>query len=564
MDSIEKVCQFFTLLYGGDYSGNEKYKALVKGFLDSTTDPSGQATLSDPMILVLDHPYDLVVEYGFPFRYMNNRNGQPKIKTTSFEMELERIYAGVFDILRMANGKGSTWMSMEWFTKELLLRFPKITKPFFDACLTYFDKKQDPIDKLSPKKYRIWCDGKRIGFDRDKENEEYIANRVTTLLREETCSTFDFHWEPSEDLCEEQNEAVEKIMQSDFSILTGGPGTGKTTTINVILEEYTNQYENKNVVLMAPTGKAAKRMDECTGGTYRPSTVHYLTLKEKYHRAEGAQDHIDFCVIDEGSMLSLSIFREMLQYVDIEKLLIVGDVHQLEAVECGDILHDLIDLSVPTAYLTENHRSGDAILVNANKINHGDVNLVYNDHFRMIPAEDNEIDDIVKAEYGGLSTMVLCPYRSETNTLNRKIRAVLFPDTDTHYTVGDRILFLKNNRQAGYVNGDTGTVVSMDADRMAVTLDGDDTHTIVLRGKMFNDITFAYALTVHKSQGSEYNRVIVCIPKGTSSFFARNILYTAVTRAKTDVVIIGSERELKTLILKSPVRRNTFLKLHAA
>lgn len=539
---------FFTALYGGDYSDNVKFRQLVKDFMED---------VSDPMGLILGDPYILVTDYHFPFRYFYSR-GIQTFQTETFDEYLELVYAGMYSILEGAENSGDTWMNVHYFTVRLLKLFPDMTIDFMESVIDYVNQTKDADHKF-------FYDGEKIGLQKNHNMELFIANKVTGLLKEPSCSTSDFQYEPSDHLCDEQNEAIDAVMKTDFSILTGGPGTGKTTTINYILSEYRKQYERKEIVLLAPTGKAAKRMDVCTGGEYMPTTIHYLALKEHFNHDNENPDIIDFCVIDEGSMIPLDIFYELMRYVRIKKLLIVGDIDQLESVSCGDILHDLIDLHVPTKRLLENHRSGDAIVENARKIKMGFLSLHTSESFKIYEASDDEIGDLVLSEYDRDTTMVLCPTREMTRQMNQRIKSFLYPDSDPrYYTCGDRVLFTRNNRKKGYVNGDTGTVETILADGMRVEIDSDvsnvSENTISVRGKMFDDVELGYALTIHKSQGSEYDKVVLCIPKGTGRLFSRNLLYTAVTRARNEVVIIGSIEDLKKIIAKNPRRRQTFLK----
>lgn len=541
MTKMEQAVQFFTALYGGDYSNNVSFSKLVETYLKDVT---------DPMELILEDPYLLVTDYQFPFRYFLGNRGQ-FLLVKDFEDELKLVYAGMYSILHNAEKQGDTWMDIHYFTSQLVKVFPDMTRDYMVSLIHYFNLTKD-VD------HKFYFDGRRIGLQKNHNMEFYIANKATRLLQETACSTGDFVFTPSEELCEEQNNAIQSVMQTDFSILTGGPGTGKTTTINFILREYQEQYEKKEVVLLAPTGKAAKRMDICTGGSFNPTTIHYLALREHFQHDYENPDIIDFCIIDEGSMIPLDIFYELMRYVRIRKLLIVGDVDQLEAVSCGDILHDLIDMKVPLSRLKQNHRSGDVIVTNARRIKQGIVGLSYNESFSFVQCEDEEMIDLILDKYDVNNTMVLCPTRDLVTRINHRIKRKLFPDCDLRfYKVGDRVLFTRNNRKNGYVNGDTGTVTSVNAFGMSVQIDFGE--TVFVKGQMYDDVELGYALTIHKSQGSEYDRVILCIPKRTSRMFSRNLLYTAVTRAKTSVLILGDETELKKMIAKNPTRRQTFL-----
>lgn len=528
----------------------EKYSKNINRYITENEGVSFQS--------FLENPYQLITEYGIPFQCYRERSGlndysKRKISVTTFEMYLEEMYACIYDILQENEKNGNTWISRKKFYEIFFKYYPNEKEENIYAYISYFN---------SVKYTKIYQDDIRIAFQVSKDKEDYLYHKINQLKELDITTTFNYQYEDNEELCDEQNYAVKEAMEHDLFIITGGPGTGKTTTINTILTSYLENYPERSIKLLAPTGKAAKRMDECTGEIYGSSTIHFLTYAEKYHREEGNKIKYDFFIIDESSMIDLNIFYELLHYVDFDKLLLVGDINQLASVGCGNILSDLIENGVPLARLTINHRNGDVIAENSRKINEGNTNLTYNHHFTFVNVEDKDIMAEILHDYTN-DTMILHPYRSGVININKKIQELRYGVNPRPYNIGDKVIFTKNNRKEGYVNGDIGKVIRAEIEYMDVLLDGNEGKVIHVKEDIYDDIMLAYALTIHKSQGSEYNRVMIIIPSGCSTYFSKNLLYTAVTRAKEDIIIIGNLTEFQKLINTPVKKRNTFIHLYS-
>lgn len=376
-------------------------------------------------------------------------------------------------------------------------------------------------------------------------------------------------------LAEKQREAVKCCLNAPISIITGGPGTGKTTILRVVIQAYMSAKNNCDVLLMAPTGKAARRMSEATG--LPAQTINSaIGLKPGYENDNGPYDQIeaDLIVIDETSMLDIRIAWQLFKRIKTgTKTILVGDVDQLPSVGPGAVLSEMIQSEmVPTVKLTEIYRQASTshIVTNAVLIRDGQTQIEYGDEdFIFIEAETaEESAAIIESQYlneiqavGVENVVALTPYREKTDTgasaLAVRLRDAINPAAsgkkelkfNEHiFRIGDRVMQTKNIENA--CNGDVGTVVRIGRhdgiDSMVVDFGGgrqveyldDDLQTLRL----------AYACTIHKSQGSEYETVFISLLNLHKVMLQRNLVYTAVTRAKKKVVFVGQKQALMTAI----------------
>ncbi|MCR5624236.1 MAG: AAA family ATPase, partial [Lachnospiraceae bacterium] len=384
----------------------------------------------------------------------------------------------------------------------------------------------------------------------------------------------------------EQREAFFMFRDRGIKILTGGPGTGKTTTVKGLILNYRYMHPNHKIKLAAPTGRAAQRLAESTG--MPAQTVHKLLNYVPYGDNPTCKDgndpiDADFIVIDEASMLDIELFDMLLEAVKNDTtILLVGDIHQLESVGAGAVLRDLLSaktVNIKHTFLTEvfRQKGGSPIIDNSIKINNGEFDLETTDDFQVFK-EANQIDcfNRVKELYLSLynsndlyDTQILCPsYKGESgiDKLNVSIRDTLNPNGKTlvygwqKYRVGDKVIMTKNNMELGYYNGDIGVIKEIVEDNLTVSVKDTD---ITLSRENFDDLSLAYAITVHRSQGSEFENVIVVLPKEPKSLLVRNLFYTAVTRAKKRVFIVTEGEALKTAIItdRTDDRRTKLSKL---
>lgn len=360
----------------------------------------------------------------------------------------------------------------------------------------------------------------------------------------------------------QQRESFKLIQKTGVAIVTGGPGTGKTTTVNGLISAYEKLNPNKIIRLCAPTGRAAQRMTESTGR--EAVTIHRLLEFRPFGNDtihKNALDPIvaDLIVVDEASMLDIELANIFLSAVqDGTLVLFIGDINQLPSVGPGDVLHDLIESGkIPTVQLSTVYRQGSQspIIVNSKNINEG-LNYVMSDedYHTEIYANTEAIlartISLVSSMYdprAPFDVQVLAPtHKGEAgvSTINNTLQQILNPPNGQPelkygsriYRVGDKVILLNNNYAVGYFNGDIGIVVDASPEGVDVDICGKIFH---LTKTEMNDLNLAYAISIHKSQGSEFKNIIVTLPEKPSNMLKRNLLYTAVTRAKKKVYVVA-------------------------
>ncbi len=402
-----------------------------------------------------------------------------------------------------------------------------------------------------------------------------------------------------------QREAVFQSVKSGVMILSGGPGTGKTTTINTMIRYF--ESEGMDILLAAPTGRAAKRMTEATG--YEARTIHRLLevngavesgeteqepgRKAQFERNEENPLEADVIIIDEMSMVDIFLFRALLSAISVgTRLIMVGDVDQLPSVGPGRVLQDLIvSGSCPVVILRRIFRqAGESdIVVNAHKINRGEEIALDNKSMDFFFLERKDVNVIYKhlillireklppfVEAGPYDIQVLTPMRKGNlgvEVLNEILQRYLNPPSDSKkecqsgerlFREGDKVMQIKNNYQipweivsrygiaidkgTGVFNGDVGIIREISQEAQTVTVEYDEHKRIEYPFSGLDEIELAYAVTIHKSQGSEYPAVILPVLSGPRMLLNRNLLYTAVTRARKCVTILGSRQVIFEMI----------------
>ena len=424
------------------------------------------------------------------------------------------------------------------------------------------------------------------------DNESFAAGCIRALLciREKPVNVesaiMDFE-KGNFPLADKQKEAIEQFFRNRFSVITGGPGTGKSTVLKAILEVQHSIYPKTDVLLLAPTGKAARRMAEATG--HEAFTIHSgLHIGENTGIDSIEKVLSDVVVVDEVSMCDMRLFAMLMAAIDPTKtkLLLVGDSDQLPSVGAGNVLNELITCGkVPITRLNLVYRqgAGSIIPVNAEKINAGDSKLSYNQEFRFIRADEPELCfDTVVAQYifeitnnGIENCCILCPMKSRginsVNEYNKQIQAAINPPApnnpeirlkNTVFRLGDRVMQTKNSENVS--NGETGFIVEIKKDEddnqlCGIRFDGKSDVLWYYPEEMQN-ITLAYSITIHKSQGSEFKSVIIPMMKSFYIMLKRNLLYTAVTRAKSKVILVGQKSAVFMAVNKTETdKRNTQL-----
>ena len=386
---------------------------------------------------------------------------------------------------------------------------------------------------------------------------------------------------------ETQMKAIRTALESKILILTGGPGTGKTSTTRGIITAF--REAGARILLAAPTGRAAKRLSETTG--MEAKTVHrLLEVKppEGYQRNESNPLEGDVLIVDECSMIDLLLIHNLLKAVpDCMTLILVGDVDQLPSVGAGNVLRDVIDSGCfPVVRLTKIFRQAQSsrIITNAHRINKGQMPDLSNGResdFFFVEQEDaeaaaGEIVDLIKtrlpAHYrvSPRDIQVLSPMQRGSvgaANLNQMIQEAVNPGETgfrrggVQFRTRDKVMQIRNNYEKEVFNGDIGIVESTDPEERELTVNFEG-RSVSYDISELDELVLAYAVTIHKSQGSEYPIVVIPILMSHYVMLQRNLVYTGVTRAKKVLVLVGAKKALALAVRNSTVRkRNTLLAL---
>ena len=441
----------------------------------------------------------------------------------------------------------------------------------------------------------IYVEGDRVYLEYERMCEVKVAKQVVTMLMAEGFKpipnvldairsserNMGFHLSPS------QAKAVEACLTNQISIMTGGPGTGKTSTLKVILDIYCHTFPKNEVLLAAPTGRASRRMTEQT--KMPASTLHSalgLITDDDSPMNDTDLLSADLIVVDEVSMVDMRLAYALFDRIKPgAQLIMVGDADQLPSVGAGNVLHELIRCGkIPVAYLDTVFRqaSNSRIAINAQTINNNDTHLLFGDDFSLYEVADADEAATLVAKYyleevrrlDVDQVQILAPFRKRgkvsVDALNETIQELVNPKKagtqevkygKRVFRVGDRVMQTRNHN--GISNGDVGKITDISADEDGETwisitlLDGRE---IQYNRDMLEDVDLAYAMSIHKSQGGEYPTVILPLLKEHYIMLRRNLLYTAVTRAKAKIIIIGHRQAVYSAIHHSDVdKRNTVL-----
>lgn len=544
-----------------------------------------------------ENPYRLAEDIsGIGFRLADELAAKIGIHTDSDY----RIRSGIFYVLLQSTGEGHTYLPLPLLLERAgrLLGLPReAVGPQIDNLM--MDKKLvikgDKVFASSYYYMELNC--ARMLYERNLKLEaEVLPSQEAQLEKRLEKLAQNLKME----LDELQIRAVMEAVRNGIFILSGGPGTGKTTTINMMIHYF--ESEGLDIFLAAPTGRAAKRMTEATG--YEARTIHRMlelnsalsdedTRKVSFERNEENPLEADVIIIDEMSMVDIQLFQALLKAViPGTRLILVGDVNQLPSVGAGQVLRDLITSGkFPMVELKKIFRQAQEsdIVVNAHKINAGeqisfdnksrdffllernDVNVIYK---HMIQLIQEKLPRYVKAS--AYDIQVLTPMRKGSlgcETLNGILQRYLNPPDegkkehisgDTVYREGDKVMQVKNNYQleweivsrygipvdrgTGVFNGDMGRIREINEAASCLVVEYDEQKRVTYPFAMLEELELSYAVTIHKSQGSEYPAVILPLLTGPRMLFNRNLLYTAITRAKSCVTILGSSDTVRSMI----------------
>jgi len=424
--------------------------------------------------------------------------------------------------------------------------------------------------------------------------ENGSAKRLTTLLSESLFSDMaaeeavPYGNQPDNGIVydEVQQAAIRQALESKVMVLTGGPGTGKTTTTQGIIAAFKSR--GMQILLAAPTGRAAKRMTEATG--MEAKTIHRLleyNPMDGYKRNDENPLEGDVLIVDECSMIDIMLFYNLMKAIpESMRLILVGDIDQLPSVGAGNVLRDIIDSrQIPVVRLTRIFRQAQSsrIVMNAHAINAGqfpNISNGRNTDFFFIKAEDAEtipqlivslVRDRLSKTYGykPKEIQVLTPMQRGNvgaGNLNTELQSALNPSepalTRGGYTFrqGDKVMQIRNNYDKNVFNGDIGYVNAVDTTERTLTVIYDG-RLVEYDVSELDELTLAYAVTIHKSQGSEFPVVVIPVTMKHYVMLQRNLIYTGITRAKKICVLVGTTKALAYAIKQNTVsKRNTKLK----
>lgn len=501
----------------------------------------------------------------------------------------DRVRAGIVYVLHENANAGHTCLPTEKL-RESVCDNLGIERRQFESCLDDCEEKDWVVRITLGKREFVYLPEYYLA-------ETYIAKKLAFMLRTSAQYEKDYSDEIrgvefSENIQYEdlQRAAISACLTGSVFILTGGPGTGKTTTLNGVIKIL--KAQKKRILLCAPTGRAAKRMSDLTGEPAR--TIHRLlevdfTAKGelKFKRNETNPLPADVVIADEMSMVDALLMCSLVRAIKpTSKFIMVGDSNQLPSVGAGNVLKDLIASHyIPSVELKEIFRQAaqSLIVTNAHRIVNGEFPVLddrQNDFFFMNKSLESDIAELViqlakqrLPDTYGFSPIddiqVLCPTKmgmAGTKELNKQLQSALNPPSqnkaelkffDVIFRTGDKVmqtkndydvLWTKNNEEgSGIFNGDIGIIRSVDRFSQNVTIDFEG-RVAIYTSEMLRRLEHAYAITIHKSQGSEYDAVIIPITAFTHNLLYRNLLYTGVTRAKKMIIVIGTKELVKTMV----------------
>ena len=528
------------------------------------------------MEVVKEHPYSLCEIPGIGFLTAD----KIALSMGFDRLSTDRVDEGMLYTLSEAEGRGHLCMEKHAFAK---------------ACLKLLDTEDLTEEMVGNRAMHLINDGKLMTFQGNVYRasaaaaEAYlaylVARRVNVKLKNviPNLDTILDREETKLSICmaEEQRAAVKTALTKRLSVITGGPGTGKTLIQHAVLDIYMQHNPDKKVCCCAPTGRAARRMAQSTG--YPASTIHKalgLYAGDDGTYGEPQPLDADLVLVDEVSMLDIYIAGYLFEALkDDAQIVLIGDADQLPSVGPGAVLSEIIESEcVPVVRLDKVFRqnAGSRIATNAKLIRHGNLGLEYGNDFQFVESGDLSESAKLVAEtymreitkYGVDNVALLAPYRQKTetgvNALNETIRDLVNPPDVSKpeiktgkrlFRLGDKVMQIKNYEDIS--NGDIGYVKAVHTvgNETSVQIDFGDGKIKWYESDDLNMLDLGYASTIHKSQGSEYSSVIINLQCAHSIMLTRQLIYTAITRGKERVIIVGERRALCIAINKKDTEK---------
>ena len=544
--------------------------------------------LEDTIRVIENNPYELIDTIdGITFLKIDELRSKTKI----LENDERRLLALILYVMQnLCFQTGDTYLSFDLIKNGVNVIYQDKMN---DDVLSYYLIELNSLGKI------IIENDKYILYNYYKD-EDYISNACYYLSNKEDAiiENIDLKIERLEHFFEinyndEQKKAIKQALIKNFSIITGGPGTGKTTIIKGIVQLYKMlsgfSYEKltEKLVLLAPTGRAAKRMSEAC--LYPASTIHrYLKWNKEtgeffYNERNKAQ--AQFVIVDETSMIDVELLANFFRAIKKDvKLVFIGDYNQLESVGPGNVLKDLIESDViNTIFLKEIYRQDDNSFITelAYEVNNGELDesfLSKKDDYNYIKCSGDDVLKVtcmvakraVEKGYDLKNVQVLAPIYKGVNgidNLNKVLQSIFNPksddkkevyDADVTYREGDKVLQLENMPDVNVFNGDIGFIEKIDKNEITVNFDG---NKVKYTKKEYKAIKHGYAISIHKAQGSEFEIVIMPVTNSYYGMLYRKIVYTGITRAKKSLTLIGDPASFsKAVYNKGNKQRKTLLK----
>ena len=491
----------------------------------------------------------------------------------------DRLAALGIDIMEKLEKSGSTCLTFQ----ELIAR---IQETMYSKGLSISAQK---VEKALMYNDHISLREDIASFGTTIQSEDIIAGRIRELLEnkkelfslDELMSLItQIETENNIKYADAQKSAFKLLRTTGLAVLTGGPGTGKTTVLKGLLSAYMKKYPLNDVVMASPTGRAAQRMTESTG--HEAMTIHRLVGIGRSRRGTNFVRG-DIVIIDEASMIDTDMCAWLLTAISPKSLvLFVGDIDQLPSVGAGNVLKDLIESRmVPVCRLqTVFRQTGEsAIITNANKINRGEFDLVTDDTFVLHeqPNDKEIITDMVNVVKKALQEtndpvygvqVLSTSHRSEAgiSEANKILQQMLNPAArgkkgirfgSIEFREGDKVLTTQNNYEEGYFNGDIGVIKSINNENVEIQLSD---RIVKVKRQHLGDLSLGYCISIHKSQGSEFDHAIILLPGNPAIMLKRNLLYTAITRSKKNCTVIYAPDAVKKCALSiDNTIRSTYL-----
>ena len=522
----------------------------------------------ETMDIVRNHPYRLCELAGIAFRTADKLAMSMGIDPLS----PERIDQALLYTLTDAETKGHLCLEKHAFLKE---------------CLKLLDTAGMTQDMAASRAVRLIQEDRLVTYGdsvfkaKTAGIEESLAYEIVRKMRGSVEEYPDLDDSISGEerilrfrLAPEQREAVKMGLTSKLCVITGGPGTGKTSVQRALLDLYKKRFPAARIVCCAPTGKAARRMEQSTG--VPSATVHRvlgLIANEDGQYGDPETLDADLVLVDEVSMLDVYLAEKLFRSIPATaRLILVGDSDQLPSVGPGAVLKEIIASGrVPVVRLDQvfRQKNGSRIAANAKLIRHGNLSLEYGPDFEFYDSTDMSVSaEIIESLYlqetarcGIDNVVLLSPYRQKTetgaNALNQRLQGKVNPPADgkmdavhgqRRFRTGDKVMQIKNCEDIN--NGDVGYIISITGTQTesVVRIDFGDGRLVDYENADLDMLDLGYACTVHKSQGSEYKSVIINLQCAHSVMLVRPLIYTAITRAKEKVLIVGERRALCTAI----------------